>query len=475
MKKIILHSLLFIFLAFSSHELYARAGGSGGKKSSSSRSSSSSSYSSGSSSSYRSSGSSGGLSTMAWIGIGGGILAIWLIRYLINKNKSGAGASDSGSSSFIAPQNGNMPVIGNEFLAVNPGFNKDEFKGKVKIAFMAIQEAWMQQNLSKVRKWISDGVYQRFNLQFEMMKKLEQVNNLSNIDIKQIQFIKAYTEGSFSIITVGISFSMDDEFISKKMKGLNEKFKGDSATEVWTFVKKSGKVEKDLYHSNNCPNCGSSLGDDGGEVSKCPSCSTVTYLGDYDWVLSEITQEEDFNADNNTVPLDPSLTDLMSKESICIQNMEDKAANAFVHYLFAKAWNDTKPFNRFATDEALAELKASFQEPFVFNRVYINRVTCKRFDTDEDLNKFHFSIKYSGQKVKLSSDDVKLIDKEIDSFTCSLTLGKKAGAELSKGKLWSHDCPGCGAPYADTSSSNCSYCGEKINSTDKEWVVTAVA
>lgn len=75
----------------------------------------------------------------------------------------------------------------------------------------------------------------------------------------------------------------------------------------------------------------------------------------------EITQEEDFDTDNNTLPVwSDSLLELMNKESICVQNMEDKAANAFVHYLFAKAWNDTKPFNRFATDEALAALKSSF-------------------------------------------------------------------------------------------------------------------
>lgn len=478
MKKIITLLVLLFFLVFSSNEINARAGGGGGKKSSSSRSSSSSSsYRSSSSSSYRSTGSGGSFSPLAIVGIIVVIGAALLIKYLVNKNKTSTSGMQSGTagSSFIAPENDNMPVVGEAFLAANPGFSKDEFKGKVKIAFMAIQDAWMQQNLSKVRKWISDGVYQRFNLQFEMMKKLEQVNKLSNIDISQIQYLKAYTEGNFSIVTVAISFSMDDEFISQKMKGLNEKFEGDHATEVWTFVKKSGKVEKDLYSTNNCPNCGNNLGDDGGEASRCPSCKTVTYLGDYDWVLSEITQEEDFDTDNNTLPVDDTLLELMNKESICVQNMEDKAANAFVHYLFARAWNDTKPFNRFATDEALAALKSSFQEPFVFNRVYVNRVTCQGFTTDANLNNFHFSIKYSGQKVKLVGSDVKLIDQEIDSYTCSLILSKKTGAELSKAKLWSHDCGECGAPYADTSSANCTYCGAKVNSTDKDWVVTSVA
>ena len=63
--------------------------------------------------------------------------------------------------------------------------------------------------------------------------------------------------------------------------------------EYWSFIK-NGCKEKDLYHTNNCPNCGGDLPADGGETAKCPYCSTITYLGDYDWILSEITQSDDY-------------------------------------------------------------------------------------------------------------------------------------------------------------------------------------
>ena len=44
----------------------------------------------------------------------------------------------------------------------------------------------------------------------------------------------------------------------------------------------------------NCPKCGSPLGDNMGEVSKCDHCGTITNKGDYDWVLAEITQMGDY-------------------------------------------------------------------------------------------------------------------------------------------------------------------------------------
>lgn len=171
--------------------------------------------------------------------------------------------------------------ISNEFLAKNSDFDKEKFKQKVRTAFTEIQNAWMFQDLSKVRKWISDGVYQRFNTQFIMMKQIEQTNKISNINIHEVFIDDIESDGVYDIMHVGIQYSMYDAFESKKFTKLND---GGplQALDFWSFIKKSGVKEKDLYHTTNCPNCGGNLPDDGGETAKCPYCSTITYLGDYD-------------------------------------------------------------------------------------------------------------------------------------------------------------------------------------------------
>ena len=123
------------------------------------------------------------------------------------------------------------------FQTKNPDFNANNFKQKVQTAFVAIQNAWMLQDISKVRKWITDGVYQRFNTQFIMMKAIEQVNEISDINIQQIYIDDVEEDGEYDIIHVGIQYSMYDGFSSKKFKRLND---GGTlhALEYWSFIKK---------------------------------------------------------------------------------------------------------------------------------------------------------------------------------------------------------------------------------------------
>lgn len=454
---------------FNTNQLYSRAGGGGGRSHSSSHSSSS--HHSSSHSSNHSGRSSGTISGQAILIIFGSVIGILVLAAILTSirrktnNQRGNGNKNKSDS--------NKPIITTEFMNANPGFNKEQFKSKVKIAFLSIQEAWSQQNLSKVRNWISDGIYQRFNLQFEMMKQLEQKNLISNVTIQQIKFVKAYVESNFSVITIEIHFKMDDKFISEKMKHLNENYTGEEAMEYWTFIKKSGAIDKDLYSNNSCPNCGNELNKDGGEVSKCPSCSTVTYLGDYDWVLSEITQEDDYEYDNEIDEDEINkLTELKKEEEFCIQNMEDKASNAFVHYLFASAWNESSHFKRFATDKVIDEINSEKDEPYIYNRIYLNSVTYSECTFDEDTHHLNFIVVYSAQKVQLKNNDVKEIDEDVETYWGGLTLSRKAGVK-TKSRLWSHECPNCGAPYNDSTSSSCSYCNAKINSPTLDWVVTS--
>ena len=76
----------------------------------------------------------------------------------------------------------NKIVIGEEdFKLRNPNFVKEDFLKKVSIAFTEIQNAWSNKDLKNVRRYISDSVYQRFNVQFQMMNKLEQIDKINNL------------------------------------------------------------------------------------------------------------------------------------------------------------------------------------------------------------------------------------------------------------------------------------------------------
>lgn len=175
-----------------------------------------------------------------------------------------------------------------EFLGRNPGFDPQALLAKANTAFLAIQEAWMKQDMAPVRRWISDGIWQRFNTQFAMMRLLGQKNLVSNIQIRNTFIDAIEQDGNFDIVHVGIHFSARDDFVSDKFPQLDQR--GDlEMLEYWSFIRKAGVTGKDLYHGNRCPGCGAELPADMGEVARCQSCHAISTGGDYDWILAEIT------------------------------------------------------------------------------------------------------------------------------------------------------------------------------------------
>lgn len=368
--------------------------------------------------------------------------------------------------------------ITDDFKAKNPDFDLVKFKDKVRTAFMQIQDAWMMQDLSKVRKWISDGVYQRFNTQFIMMKAIEQVNEMSNINILQTYIDDVESDGEYDIVHVGIQYSMYDGFKSAKYEYLND---GGplQALEFWSFIKKSGVKEKDLYHTTNCPNCGGDLPADGGETAKCPYCSTITYLGDYDWILAEITQPDDYYNSNSKYEKQGKFSkkireQIGEKQDFSLQLLEDKASNGYMQMMTALVLKKPEIARRFVSDDLYNKLETQIKsEPkFVFNRLYLNHVTSFDYFREQEKDNVVIALKRSYQKIKNTDSDKPEFGRNILSTNEVLVMSRDTGAGKPRGSLYAHSCPNCGAPIKDTTEINCTYCNAQLNSTKYEWIIS---
>ena len=73
--------------------------------------------------------------------------------------------------------------------------------------------------MSKVRRYISDSVYQRFNVQFQMMNILDQTDFISDLNIISTVIDKYDKDGNYDIIHVGIMADISDS--SKSQNILN--------------------------------------------------------------------------------------------------------------------------------------------------------------------------------------------------------------------------------------------------------------
>jgi DNA-directed RNA polymerase subunit RPC12/RpoP len=349
---------------------------------------------------------------------------------------------------------------------------------KATVSFLALQEAWEKQDLSKVRKWMSDGVYQRFTAQFSMMKQLTQHNSLSNIQIKDVSVMDIRTDGLYQSADIAVTFSMDDKFISEKYPELNESYKGDSDKEIWTFIKRKDtvvSVQNDLYLTNNCPNCGSSLDDHLGEVSRCPNCKTLTNNASFDWVLNEITQDQDYKSGNDLLQ-DIRLKELVKNDShFAVQRMEDIASNVFMQVMEVWSGESNKKLDRFSDSGVAEKIRSQKQEQgqFVFDRLYLNEVTMQAFDTQNDQLNLSFRLTANYQRVQLGSK-LKKLDSSISEHAFKMVLSKDLSALNTPEKdiAFSYECANCGAPYQDTTHHACSYCEALVVDPSKNWVLT---
>ncbi len=410
----------------------------------------------------------GGYGGGGWF-IGGGsptliiIIVIIVVVYMMYFRQRGGGpAMEQGADEEEMPQQQPMP----------PGLDQQ----KVAHSFVAIQDAWSHQDLKDVRKWLSDGMYQRLNRQFRMMKLLDQQNILSDIRIQGIAAADVHTDGNYQSADVVVSFSMDDSFVSRRYPEFDEQYAGDADTEFWTFIKRTDSAsEKNLYDNNNCPNCGAPFEVKMGEISRCSNCNTLTNSAAYDWVLSEITQRGDYSGGTGLAD-DAGLHELMKGDPFfAVQRMQDVASNIFMQVMDALTGGDKKRITRFADEATTTFLQQQMQRMhFVFDRLYLNSATLIKYHVEGDLVKLDFNLTATYRRVSVEGR-LQLLDSDFVTRPFGIELSRRKDAALKAETVYSYECSSCGAPFTDTTEDQCTYCGAPVVDITRNWVLTGFA
>jgi len=366
-----------------------------------------------------------------------------------------------------------------QFILNNPTFDEFKFKDKVKTAFIQIQESWQQQNLGKVRKFISDGVYQRFNTQFKMMKLLKQTNTIDKLTVKNIYIDKIETDGKFDIIHTAVHASIVDRFVSEAYPQLNSGG-SEEFVEYWSFIKKRGVQEANMFNSQNCPKCGAELSQNAGDISKCEYCGAITNLGDYDWVLSEITQADDYISANPKLMKEGNLAGKIREmfsntDDFSIQQIEDKVSNGYLQIQTARVAKDPTILRRFVTNELYETISNEIpNDNFIYNRLFLNDVTLIGAKQENGKNILMVAVKSSYQRVVPQNKTINLIDYAVISKTDIVFVTRDINVGTNKGSIYAHSCPNCGGVVKDTIDIKCQYCGSELNSTKNEWIISNI-
>jgi uncharacterized Zn finger protein (UPF0148 family)/uncharacterized tellurite resistance protein B-like protein len=363
-------------------------------------------------------------------------------------------------------------------------FCAEELTERVKNGFTKIQLGWAKQNINSTRHIMSDGVFERFSIQLGIQKNTEIINKMENINILDAQIVAAETDHYFDTLHFIITASASDYYINSKTgKIIYGNTTPETFTEYWSFLRKPGvkTLSKGGLLEDRCPNCGTSLKI--GDSVICPTCSAIVNSGEYDWVLTEITQPTEWKIK----PCDniAGIKEMTQKDpAFNIQHIEDKASVIFYRNIASTFYSDKKHIAKLALNEFIEKHKLEYQLDKKGEKSYYADAAIGCVEVVEiiparetsNLDKIRVKVKWAGHPAKVKIPSLILpayIENRI--YTQEFILIRNSNIKTSnKNTLSSTHCPNCGAPEGINTSNKCEYCGAILNDGSRDWVLSNI-
>ena len=364
------------------------------------------------------------------------------------------------------------------------GFTAEAFLTRAGTAFTVLQSAWSDQELGRVRQFISDGINERFMLQVGMQRSEGYRNRMDNVNIISSRIVGVGSDRHFDTIHVEFVAGAEDSDVDLKSGKVIRKNSSEPFTEYWSFLRKPGVqtlAGKGLVEGF-CPNCGTSL--DLTDTGRCGSCDSVVTSGDYDWVLAEITQSMEWNALSDTSII-PGYQGMLSIDpGFNLQHIEDRTSVIFWRLMSSWFQNKPSPARKVTLPDYLGTLEEQLRNTregdwWLFYRnaavgaVEVQSVTPGPpggMDRVDVLVKWSAANARRNAEGKVGSSGGKSIRPQV------FTLARNHGVRTSTTESFrSSHCPGCGAPYEGGDSGACDYCSRPLNDGSQEWVLESIA
>jgi hypothetical protein len=170
------------------------------------------------------------------------------------------------------------------------------FEGRVKTAFLALQDAWCKQNLDAGRAFMSPGAYFTWSAQLETLAAEGRHNVMENVSVRAVQPVRIVHGRVFDDLTVRISAAAADFEVDQNGKVVFGDRSVRPFMEDWTFQRSVGvaTLNKPGTLENTCPSCGAPVSLT--QIGECRYCKAAVTSGKFDWVVSRIDQEDESSA-----------------------------------------------------------------------------------------------------------------------------------------------------------------------------------
>ena len=223
----------------------------------------------------------------------------WFVRTVSNLNREAKGPLLTGNVAEVGTRNPtivqpNFPAVRAAFEQNNPAFDWADFQARARMIFNELQSAWSTLKWERARPFETDNIFQMHRYWIEAYKRQGLRNALDQCEILAMQPARIKVDAFYNAITLRIFARGYDYTVNQSgnvVAGSNKNLR--EWSEYWTFVRYSKAKPAAARADLNCPNCGAPLKVNA--VGICEFCGGKITSGEFDWVLSQIEQDESYS------------------------------------------------------------------------------------------------------------------------------------------------------------------------------------
>lgn len=364
----------------------------------------------------------------------------------------------------------------------DPDFNQEQLIERVEKAFYNIREAWSTQSLSQVRAFITDGFYERYAIQFDIQKKHKRVRTLIEprlLDCVLVGVVadKYFESVHFKICSQARNYTITTKnynaVLSSNGSKVPEKIKKMSPltnnTEYWTYTRLPDKENQFTAGVTEaiCPNCGAKLLLN--KFEKCTSCHSLVTSGAYDWVLTKITEEDEWRFQNATREIKGVAEYKVVDPAFNISVIEDRVCVIF--WRLQKSWllQSAKAILSVAHPEYIEHFTENELNDYYFDHINLTLSEVTSIEFGAEFDKVFVLVKWRAEKIDKRHKETG----DTHNYAHHLVMIRKHGVvSHSKKGLHSLRCFSCGAPQVESYHEHCQYCRTRFNGGEGDWVLS---
>jgi hypothetical protein len=175
----------------------------------------------------------------------------------------------------------------------DPAVDEAALQARLATIYIELGKAWSANDLTPVRGFVSDGLYDYLQYWVDAYKRQGLRNQLTDMQILRIELAKVARDRWYHAVTIRLWGTGRDFVVDEKtgdlVRGSKHRFRRYS--EYWTLIRSASR-KGPARADRGCGNCGAPL-----EVTMagaCHYCGAHVTAGEFDWVLSKIEQDDSY-------------------------------------------------------------------------------------------------------------------------------------------------------------------------------------